>query len=306
MKKNYPKHITGIKDLSAKDIEEIFNETALQKNAIENGTVSEFLKGKTVINLFFENSTRTRLSFEQAEKLAGLKVTNFDAASSSLTKGESVIDTIRNIDAMKFDYIVARHSTPGFMKVLLQYSNARVINGGDGTHEHPTQALLDTYTLKEIFGKVAGKRVCIVGDIRHSRVALSDIIALKKLRARVSVCGPKVFIPTGIESLGVEVSHDLNHVIQNNDALILLRVQLERDAGNSLSSLKEYRKYYGISMSSISKNEDIVILHPGPFNKNVELDEDILERENTFIFEQVTNGLAVKLGLFKIMSEYKS
>lgn len=306
MKKTFPKHITGIKDLSSKNIEEIFAETSLQKKALADRNVKEYLKNKTVLNLFFENSTRTRLSFEQAENLTGLKITNFDSSSSSLSKGESVIDTIRNIDAMKFDYIVARHSTPGFMNVLLNYSNARIINGGDGTHEHPTQALLDVYTLKEIFGKISGKRICIVGDICHSRVALSDIIALKKLRAKVTVCGPKVFIPKGIESLGVQVTYDIAEAIENNDALILLRVQLERDAGNSLSSLKEYRKYFGINLKRISANENIAILHPGPFNKNVELDEDILERDNTFIFEQVTNGLAVKLALFKIMSEYKS
>lgn len=306
MKTNFPKHITGIKDLSANAIEEIFSETKIQKEKLESGKVQEFLNGKSVINLFFENSTRTRISFEQAENLVGLKVTNFTPDSSSLSKGESVIDTIRNIDAMKFDYIVSRHSTPGFMNTLLKYSNARIINGGDGTHEHPTQALLDVFTLQEVFGKISGKRVCIVGDICHSRVAMSDILALKKIKAKVSVCGPKVFIPKGIDSFGVKVTYDIDEAIKNNDFLILLRVQLERDAGCSLPSLKEYRKYYGVNASRLSSNNNVVILHPGPFNKNVELDEDILDRENTLIFEQVTNGLAVKLALFKIMSEYKS
>ncbi|KAA0211863.1 aspartate carbamoyltransferase catalytic subunit [Ignavibacteria bacterium CHB1] len=298
----YLKHLTGIYNLSVGQITDILDETSVQKKLLLSNESIENLKGKSVLNLFFENSTRTRLSFERAENLSGLNITNFNPENSSLAKGESIIDTIRNIDALKFDFIISRHPTPGFTNLLLNFTKSQIINAGDGTNEHPTQALLDMFTLREHFGNLKNKKVCIVGDISHSRVALSDIFALSKLKANISVCGPNVFIPRNISSLGVSVCNDINFAIKNNDALILLRVQLEREAGNSISSLNEYRKFFGINSERLKLNENIAILHPGPFNKNVELDEDILDLDNLFIFEQVTNGLAVKLALFKLMS----
>jgi aspartate carbamoyltransferase catalytic subunit len=307
----FPQHLLGIKYLDIKDMESLFDiadfymEKIISKVSFEKSLPFGYsgCKGKTVINLFLENSTRTRISFDLAEKKMGMDVVNFTSSSSSLTKGESFLDTIKNIEAMKFDYIVVRHNVPGIPVLLTKYTTSKIINAGDGTNEHPTQALLDIYTLRQKFGKLKGLNVCIVGDISHSRVALSDIFGLLRFDVNVSVCGPVSFIPKFIEGLGVKVYYDLEDAIKDNDALILLRVQLEREAGYLLPSLNEYNKYFGLNESKLSLNPDLTILHPGPMNINVEIDYDVSVSKNSLIFDQVTNGVAIKCGIFNLMGK---
>jgi aspartate carbamoyltransferase catalytic subunit len=301
---SFPQHITGIRTLDTGTIDTIFKETKIFREKLDAGqTITEDLSGLTVLNFFLENSTRTRVSFDLAGKMLNMKVVNFSGESSSLSKGESILDTIRNIGAMRFNFIVARHSVPGFPGLLIKNTKARVINGGDGTNEHPTQALLDMFTLKQAFGELKDLRVCIIGNISHSRVARSDIHGLVKYGAKVSICGPASFIPSGIEQMGVTICSRVEDAIKDNDALILLRVQMERNAGALLPSLQEFNKFYGINGHKLMANPGIKILHPGPWNKNVEIDDDVIESENSLIFEQVTNGLCVKLALFKLMTE---
>lgn len=300
---SFPQHITGIRALDKDTLDTIFKETHIFREKLDLGqAVTENLSGLTVLNFFLENSTRTRVSFDLAEKMLNMKVVNFSGESSSLSKGESILDTVRNIGAMRFNFIVARHSVPGFPELLIKNTKAKIINGGDGTNEHPTQGLLDMFTLKEAFGELKGLRVCIIGNISHSRVARSDIHGLIKCGAIVSVCGPASFIPEGIEQMGVSICGKVEDAIKENDALILLRVQMERNAGALLPSLSEFNKYYGINGEKLKANPGIKILHPGPWNKNVEIDDDVIEGENSLIFEQVTNGLCVKLALFKLMA----
>ena len=302
---NFPEHITGLKDLTKEQIELILNETGNFKNVLldKNENISELLKGKSVINLFFENSTRTRISFELAEKLLGMKSVNFGADISSLSKGETEVDTIRNLDAMKFDYIVARHNEPGFPNIVIDNSSAIVINAGDGINEHPTQGLLDMFTLQEIFGKLEGLKVCIIGDISHSRVARSNIYGLKKFGAKISLCAPDVFLPKDMDELGVVHINSMDDAVRKSDALILLRVQLERDAGKFIPSMEEFHKEYGMTMARLKLNPEIKILHPGPWNAGVELEQEIVEQDNFYGYRQVTNGVAVKLALFKLLDE---
>lgn len=300
----FPYHLTGLKNLGKDNMENIFNLTIeFKKRIITKKPLDRFLEGKSVINLFFEDSTRTRTSFELAEKKLGLDVVNFSTSASSLSKGESFLDTIKNIEAMKFDYIVVRNSIPGTSNLLEKFTTSKIINAGDGTNEHPTQGLLDIFTLKENFKSLSNLNVCIVGNISHSRVALSNIYGLKQFNANVSVCGPVSFIPRGIEQLGVKVYTKIDEAIKKNDALNILRVQLERDAGSLIPSLSEFNKYYGITEKRLKLNPGIKILHPGPMNINTELDYNTSISKNSLIFDQVTNGLAIKCAIFKLMDE---
>jgi len=300
---SFPQHLPGLRNLEKKDIERIFDVAKIyKKSIIEKKKIEKILDGRSVLNLFFENSTRTRNSFDLAEKKLGMNVVNFSSEDSSISKGESFLDTIKNIESMKFDYIVVRHSVPGTPGFLMKHTSSKIINAGDGTNEHPTQGLLDIYTLKEKFGSLENLNVCIVGNISHSRVALSNIYGLKKFGANVSVCGPVSFIPRSIEAMGVNVFTNINDAIRNNDVLNILRVQLERDAGFLLPSLSEFNMYYGVSKERLKVNSEIKILHPGPMNINVELDYKTTISDNSLIFEQVTNGLAVKCALFKLMN----
>jgi aspartate carbamoyltransferase catalytic subunit len=300
---SFPRHITGLRDLPKEDIELILSKAQVYKEQlIKNEKIDEMLSGKSVINLFFENSTRTRISFELAEKLLGMKSVNFSANISSLSKGESEVDTIKNLDAMKFDFIVVRHNENGFYQKVIDNSSAKVINAGDGTNEHPTQGLLDMLTLNEIFGKLDGLKVCIIGNISHSRVARSNIYGLKKFGAEVSLCAPDVYLPGDVDELGVNIIASMDEAVKTSDALILLRVQHERDAGKLLSSLDEYKIMYGMNEKRLSLNPGIKILHPGPWNEGVELNQFILDSPNFYGYRQVTNGLAVRLAVLKLLN----
>lgn len=302
----FPEHLLGIRHLEKKDLDEIFKVTGFyKKQIIRKISPERILSSGSAVNLFFEDSTRTKTSFELVEKKLGLDVVNFSESGSSLSKGESLLDTIKNIESMKFDYIVVRHSVPGTALLLTKHTTSRIINAGDGTNEHPTQGLLDIFTLTENFGNLKNLNICIVGDISHSRVALSNIFGLKKMGANVSVCGPVSFIPKYIEGLGVNVITDINEAVRKSDVLNLLRVQLERNAGSLLPSLKEYNKHYGITKERLSLNKKIKVLHPGPMNINVELDSFVSVSEQSLIFDQVTNGVAVKCAVFNLMSGKK-
>ncbi|HRE40986.1 MAG TPA: aspartate carbamoyltransferase catalytic subunit [Ignavibacteria bacterium] len=304
--KKFPSHITGLKNLDKETLNFILKKTSEFKKQIISGK-NNFpdLSKLSVLNLFLEDSTRTRISFELAEKHLGMKVVNFNAGMSSLSKGESVIDTIRNLDSMYFDFIVSRSSSSGFPELIKKYSRAKTINGGDGINEHPTQGLLDIFTIKENFNKLENLKVCIIGDISHSRVAFSNIYGLKTLGVNISVCAPDSFLPSDIESLGVKKIGNIETAIKQSNVIILLRVQMERNAGYLLPSLSEFNKYYGLNLSRLSLNPDLIVLHPGPWNTGVELDEEILESPQIRFFEQVTNGLAVKMALFSLMAEKK-
>ncbi len=301
---NFPYHLTGLRNMETDHFNEIFKLTKIYKQKILNKTPFEkILEDKSIINLFFEDSTRTRTSFELAEKKLGMNVVNFSASGSSISKGESFLDTLKNIESMKFDYIVIRHQDSGTPAICIKHTSSKVINAGDGINEHPTQGLLDLFTLTETFGSLKNLNVCIVGNISHSRVALSNIFALKKFKANVSVCGPLSFIPACIEGLGVNVYLNIDDAIKNNDALNILRVQTERDAATLLPSLNEYSRHYGINSERLKNNPGIKIMHPGPMNINVEIDHKVSASENSLIFEQVTNGLAVKCAVFELMNE---
>ncbi len=301
---SFPDHLSGLRDLDKKDIEAIFKSAdGFRENITGKKKIERILEGKSVLNLFLEDSTRTRISFELVETKLGMDVVNFSSGNSSLSKGESFLDTVKNIEAMRFDYIVVRSSVPGTPGLLKTFTSAKIINAGDGTNEHPTQGLLDIYTLKKNFNDLKNLNVCIVGNISHSRVALSNIFGLQKYSANVSVCGPLPFIPKNIEGLGVNVYTNIDDAIKNNDALNILRVQLEREAGTLIPSLSEFSKHYGLTQDRIKLNPKIKILHPGPMNINAEIDYDTSVSDNSFIFEQVTNGVAIKCAVFKIMSK---
>lgn len=260
------------------------------------------LQGKTIVNLFFESSTRTRLSFELAERRLSADVLAFQSAGSSVTKGETLKDTARNIEAMKIDMVVMRHSAAGSPHYLSRVIESAVINAGDGGHEHPTQALLDMYTLRERFKRLAGLHVCIVGDIAHSRVARSNIHGLKAMGATVSVCGPATLLPRDIDRLGVDVYHHIDDVLPHVDALNILRIQLERDAGRLFPSIREYHNYYGITRQRLEKaGRDVVIMHPGPINRDVEISADVADSENSVILQQVLNGVAVRMAVLYLL-----
>lgn len=298
------RHLLGIKDLTEEDIHLIF-ETADNFKQVINRPIKKVpsLRDITIANVFFENSTRTRLSFELAEKRLSADVINFSSSSSSVKKGETLLDTVNNILAMKVDMIVMRHSSVGSPHFLSKHVKCKIVNAGDGTHEHPTQALLDTFSIREKFGKVAGKKVCIFGDILHSRVALSNILALKKLGAQVMVCGPKTLLPTYIADLGVKVELDVKKALQWCDVANVLRIQLERQTIKYFPSLREYSLYYGINKELLdSLDKEILIMHPGPINRGVELTSDVADSKHSIILDQVENGVAVRMAVLYLLA----
>lgn len=297
-------HLLGIKDLNDADFQLIFS-TADQFKEVLNRPIKKVpsLRDITIANLFFENSTRTKLSFELAEKRLSADVINFSAAQSSVKKGETLLDTVNNILAMKVDIIVMRHPNPGSALFLSQNVNACIVNAGDGTHEHPTQALLDAYSIKEKLGDLRGRKIAIVGDILHSRVALSNIYALKKLGAEVKLCGPKSLIPKHIESLGVSLSTDLIQTLKWCDAVNMLRVQNERMDLNYFPSNREYAQLYGLNAKKLkSLKKDIIILHPGPINRGVEVTSDVADSKNAIILDQVENGVAIRMAVIYLLA----
>jgi aspartate carbamoyltransferase catalytic subunit len=298
------KHVLGIKYLTEADIRLIF-ETAQSFKEVLNRPIKKVpsLRDVTVANLFFENSTRTRISFELAEKRLSADIVNFSASSSSVKKGETLLDTVNNILSMKVDMVVMRHPAPGAHHFLAQHIDANIINAGDGAHEHPTQALLDAFSMEEKVGDLVGKKVCIFGDILHSRVALSNIFCLNKLGAKVRVCGPPTLIPKHIGELGVEVSHDLRDSLQWCDIANVLRIQLERQEISYFSSLREYAQYFGINRTLLdSLDKPIVIMHPGPINRGVEITSDVADSEHSIILQQVENGVAVRMAVLYLLA----
>lgn len=297
-------HLLGIKDLTEADIQLIF-QTADHFKEVINRPIKKVpsLRDITIANLFFEDSTRTRLSFELAEKRLSADTINFSAASSSVNKGETLVDTVNNILAMKVDMVVMRHPNPGAGVFLSKHVDAKIINAGDGTHEHPTQALLDAYSIRERLGDVAGKKVVIVGDILHSRVALSNILALKKLGAEVKVCGPKTLIPKHVESLGVEVELNLMKALEWCDVANMLRIQNERMDISYFPSTREYVKQYGVNKKILnSLNKEIIVMHPGPINRGVEITSDVADSKQAIILDQVENGVAVRMAVIYLLA----
>jgi aspartate carbamoyltransferase catalytic subunit len=301
------KNLTGIRGLTENDLELIF-QAATEFKEVINRPIKKVpsLRDFTVANLFFENSTRTRLSFELAEKRLSADVVNFTAGNSSVKKGETLTDTVNNILAMKVDMVVMRHPHPGAPQFLAKKIDTAVINAGDGTHEHPTQALLDAFSLKQKLGDLSGTNVAIVGDIRHSRVALSNILCLKKLGANVRVCGPKTLIPKHIATMGVEVSHDLDATLHWCDVANMLRIQMERQDERSVPyfpSIREYATEFGLNKQRLDAlNKPITIMHPGPINRGVEITSDVADSEHSIILEQVENGVAVRMAVLYLLA----
>ena len=298
------KHLLGIKNINEDDIQLIF-ETADHFKEVINRSIKKVpsLRDITIANLFFENSTRTRLSFELAEKRLSADIINFSASSSTVKKGETLIDTVNNILSMKVDMVIMRHPNPGAGVFLSKHINASIVNAGDGAHEHPTQALLDCYSIREKLGDVAGKKVVIVGDILHSRVALSNIFALKKLGASVKVCGPKTLLPKYIDSLGVEVETNLQKALQWCDVANMLRVQHERMDINYFPTTREYTQQYGLNKKMLdSLDKEIVVMHPGPINRGVEITSDVADSKQAIILDQVQNGVAIRMAVIYLLA----
>jgi aspartate carbamoyltransferase catalytic subunit len=297
-------HLLGIKYINKKDIDLIF-ETADHFKEVINRPIKKVpsLRDITIANIFFENSTRTKLSFELAQKRLSADVISFSAAQSSVKKGETLIDTVNNILSMKVDMVVMRHSSPGAAHFLSQNVKASIVNAGDGAHEHPTQALLDSYSIREKLGDVAGKKVVIVGDILHSRVALSNIYALQMQGAEVKVCGPKTLIPRYIEFLGVTVESDLRKALEWCDVANMLRVQNERMDVNFFPSTREYTQQYGLDKTLLdSLNKEIIIMHPGPINRGVEITSDVADSKQSMILNQVENGVAIRMAVIYLLA----
>lgn len=300
-------HLLGIKELSAADIELIFR-TADGFKEVLNRPIKKVpsLRDITIANLFFESSTRTRVSFELAEKRLSADVVNFSSSGSSVSKGETLVDTVNNILAMKVDMVVMRHPDPGAALFLSRHVDARIVNAGDGTHEHPTQALLDAYSIREKLGKVKGVKVLIVGDILHSRVALSNIFCLQKLGAEVMLCGPTTLMPRYISTLGVKVEHDLDKALRWCDVANMLRIQLERQGGDGIAnfpSLREYAMLYGLGLQRYrSIGKEIVIMHPGPINRGVEVTSEVADHTNSIILDQVENGVAIRMAVLYLLA----
>ncbi|MBK9098875.1 MAG: aspartate carbamoyltransferase catalytic subunit [bacterium] len=297
------RHLLGLQGVPKEDIQTILDTAHTFREILERPIKKvPTLQGKTVVNLFYESSTRTRISFELAEKRLSADAINFSVSGSSVSKGETFKDTIKNIEAMKVDMVVVRHAAAGTPLYLTRISSSNIINAGDGTHEHPTQALLDMYSIRQKLGRLEGLKVCIVGDISHSRVALSNIYGLKTMGAKVSVCGPSTMIPRNIEDLGVEVIYNIDEAIQENDVLNVLRIQLERKAREYFPSIREYSKYFGITQERLDKNgKDILILHPGPINRGVELSSEVADGSNQIILYQVTNGVAIRMAVLYLL-----
>ncbi len=297
-------HLLGIKYLTKEDIDLIF-QTADSFKGVINRPIKKVpaLRDVTIANMFFENSTRTKLSFELAEKRLSADIINFSSGASSVSKGETLVDTVNNILSMKVDMVVLRHPIPGAALFLSKEVNARIINAGDGTHEHPTQALLDAYSIKEKLGEVAGKKVAIVGDIKHSRVALSNIYALQKLGAEVMVCGPTTLIPKHIAQLGVRVEHNLKEALEWCDVANMLRIQMERQDISYFPSIREYTMQYGLTkkiLDGLGKN--IVIMHPGPINRGVEITSEVADSDQAIILDQVENGVAIRMATIYLLA----
>ncbi len=302
------KHLLGIKYITREDIDLIFS-TAENFKEVINRPIKKVpsLRDITIANLFFENSTRTRISFELAEKRLSADVVNFSASSSSVKKGETLLDTVNNILSMKVDMIVMRHPAPGAHAFLANHIDVNIINAGDGTHEHPTQALLDAFSMREKLGDLKGKKVVIVGDILHSRVALSNIFCLKKLGAEVMVCGPPTLIPKHIKMLGVEVSYNIREALEWCDVANVLRIQLERQDIKYIPSLREYSSYFGIDLELLnSLKKDIIIMHPGPINRGVELSGDVADSEHSIILDQVENGVAIRMAVLYLLASKRN
>jgi aspartate carbamoyltransferase catalytic subunit len=297
-------HLLGIKYINKKDIDLIFD-TADHFKEVINRPIKKVpsLRDITIANIFFENSTRTKLSFELAQKRLSADVISFSAAQSSVKKGETLIDTVNNILSMKVDMVVMRHSSPGAAHFLSQNVKASIVNAGDGAHEHPTQALLDSYSIREKLGEVAGKKVVIVGDVLHSRVALSNIYALQMQGAEVKVCGPKTLIPRHIESLGVTVETNLRKALEWCDMANMLRVQNERMDVNFFPSTREYAQQYGLDKTLLdSLNKEIIIMHPGPINRGVEITSDVADSKQSVILNQVENGVAIRMAVIYLLA----
>lgn len=298
------KHLLGIKYIQKEDIGIIFDRADRFKEVL-NRDIKRVptLRDITIANLFFENSTRTRISFELAEKRLSADIVNFSASSSSVRKGETLIDTVNNILAMKVDMVVMRHPSPGAPVFLSRHINASIINAGDGTHEHPTQALLDAYSIKEKFGEIKGLKVAIVGDIIHSRVALSNIFCLKKLGAEVMVCGPPTLIPKHIGLLNVKTEYNIKKALEWCDVANILRIQLERQEIKYFASLREYAMFFGVNRKLLdSINRDIVIMHPGPINRGVEITSDVADSKQSLILQQVENGVAIRMAILYLLA----
>lgn len=304
IKKLSVKHLLGIKQLSPNDIELILT-TASQFKEVINRPIKKVpsLRDITIANLFFENSTRTRVSFELAERRLSADAVSFSASSSSVKKGETLIDTVNNILAMKVDMVVMRHPNPGACVFLSKHINAKIINAGDGSHEHPTQALLDAFSIQEKHGTVKGKKVVIVGDILHSRVALSNIFCLQKLGAEVMVCGPRTLMPRYISSLGVKVEFNLQKALEWCDVANVLRIQLERQDIKFFPTLREYSMQYGLDMNLMNKiGKEITIMHPGPINRGVEITSEVADSAQSIILDQVENGVAVRMAVLYLLA----
>jgi aspartate carbamoyltransferase catalytic subunit len=298
------KHLLGIQGITAEDMGLIF-QTAQEFKEVINRPIKKVpsLRDVTVANLFFENSTRTRISFELAQKRLSADIINFSASNSSVKKGETLLDTVNNILAMKVDMIVMRHSNAGAPIFLSRHIDAKIINAGDGAHEHPTQALLDCFSLREKFGELKGLNVAIIGDILHSRVALSNIFALQKLGANVRVCGPPTLIPRHIHELGVEVSHDLQDTLDWADAVNMLRIQLERQDVRYFPTLREYTLQYGLTMERLlAAKKKLVVMHPGPINRGVEISSEVADGDQAIILDQVENGVAIRMAVMYLLA----
>ncbi len=302
------KHLLGTQNLTLEDLHLIY-ETADNFKEVLSRPIKKVpsLRDVTIANVFFENSTRTRISFELAEKRLSADIVNFASSSSSVKKGETLLDTINNILAMKVDMIVIRHASPGAPHFLARHIQARIINAGDGTHEHPTQALLDTFSIRSKYKSFEGLKVAIIGDILHSRVAISNIFALKKLGAEVMVCGPNTLLPKYINTMGVKVELNVFKALQWCDVANVLRIQLERQEIKYFPSLREYSLYYGINKAMLDRlDKKITIMHPGPINRGVELNSDVADSEHSIILEQVENGVAVRMAVLYLLAGAKS
>lgn len=298
------RHLLGLDGMPKEDIQLVLD-TAVSFREVLDRPIKKVppLQGKTIANMFFENSTRTRLSFELAERRLSADVLGFQSSGSSVSKGETLKDTARNIEAMKVDMVVMRHSASGAPHYLSTVIESNVVNAGDGGHEHPTQALLDMYTVKEKHGRLDGLHVCIVGDISHSRVARSNIYGLKTMGANVSVCGPATMIPRELDKLGVDIYHHIDDVLPNVDVLNVLRIQLERDAGRLFPSTREFHNFYGITRQRLEKaGRPITIMHPGPINRDVEISADVADSEHSVILQQVLNGVAIRMAVLYLLA----
>ena len=301
------KDLLGLRDCTAEEITEILD-GAVQMKKFLNGRdrKSDILAGKSLVTLFYENSTRTRCSFELAGKLLGASEVNISAAASSVQKGETLMDTGETLDAMKVDFIVIRHPMAGAPKFLAEHVKASVINGGDGMHEHPTQALLDMFTMRERFGQLSGLKVAILGDLKHSRVALSNAFGLNKFGAEVRVYAPKTMIPKDFEKLGVKIAKSREEAVDGANAVMGLRIQLERQKGGLFPSLSEYSGFYGVNDAILKyAAKDAIVLHPGPVNRGVELSPQVIDGDKSLILEQVTNGVAVRMSLLKLLAQFR-